>query len=426
MHESMITTRREFLHRGSTLLAVGATVPTFLQQTMMAMADPRDAALTTSKPGRPDDHVLVVVQLAGGNDGLNTIVPFRSDDYYRARPRIAVERKDVLALTDEVGLHPEAVGLKAMFDQGELCVVQQVGYPNPNRSHFKSMDIWHTASPDGRRHEGWLGRYFDNTCSGEATPDPQLGVALMTEAPLAMRGQRFMPVAFDRADELNLRPIGRYDARETIESLNQVTEHADAEAATSELDFLTRTAMNAQVSADAIRKAARTKDGNEFPRNPLGDSLETVSRMIAAGLPTRVYYVSLGGFDTHAQQKGRHATLMRQFGGSLKAFVDALKKTGHYDRTCVLVFSEFGRRVQENASGGTDHGEAAPMFLTGGGVKPGVAGPNPDLSNLHRGDLPHAIDFRTVYAAVLRDWFRADTSKILGRSIRPLKIMNTQ
>lgn len=415
-----MSTRREFLRNGASLLCAGATVPTFLSQTVLAIDNPSDAGLTTSRPGVPEERILVVVQLAGGNDGLNTVVPYRADRYYEARPTLAIGRDAALKLNDEVGLHPAARDLKALYDSGDLCVVQQVGYPNPNRSHFKSMDIWETASPEGRLHSGWIGRYFDNQCPGADACDPQSGIALMNESPLAMRGESFAPVSFDNPDDLSLQPIGRYDARAVIESLNRPRETPDTGGNETELDFLTRTALNAQVSAETIRRAARKDDGNEFPNTPLGRSLRNVSRMIAAELSTRVYYVSLGGFDTHARQANPHRSLLNQLAQSLKAFVGALKRNGHYERVCVMTFSEFGRRVEENGSGGTDHGEAAPMFLLGGGVKPGVVGPAPDLRKLNRGDLPFAIDFRRVYAGVLKSWMGADPAAVLKGTFQPL------
>lgn len=420
MNDQPLSTRREFLHHGASLLCATATVPTFLSQTVFAI-DPKDRR-TASRPGVPEDHILVVVQLAGGNDGLNTVVPYRLDEYHHARPTLAIAPKDVHKVNDEIGLHPAMEELKGLYDEGDLCIVQQVGYPNPNRSHFKSMDIWQTASPEGKLHSGWIGRYFDNCCPGDDPCDPEDGVALMSESPLAMRGERFAPVAFDDPDNLSLQPIGRYGARDVIKSLNRPGEKDTEPSGGSALDFLTRTALNAQMSADTIRRAARANDGTEFPNYPLARSLRTVSRLISAELPTRVYYVSLGGFDTHARQANAHRTVLTQLARSLKAFVAALKQTGHYERTCIMTFSEFGRRVEENASGGTDHGEAAPMFVLGGGVKPGVVGAAPTLRQLHRGDVPFEIDFRTVYASVLKHWLGADARAILKGNFRPLPI----
>jgi len=418
MNEPELTTRREFLHKGLSLICVGATVPTFLQRSALALDDPRDVRLTRSRPGVPEDRILVVVQLAGGNDGLNTLVPFHSDAYYRARPTLAIPADQVIKLDAELGFHPAAVGLKSLYDDGHLCVVQQVGYPNPNRSHFRSMDIWHTASPDGRLHEGWIGRYFDNCCRGE--PDPKAGIALTAEAPLALRGQKFAPIAFSRPEMLNLRPVdGRMATRSAIASLNRPDAERKDGPPVSTLDFLTRTALDAQVAADDIRRAAARDDGARFPESQLSQSLRTVSRLIAANLPTRVYFVSLSGFDTHARQANRHRQLLEQLGQALQAFIQALAKQGNLGRTLVMTFSEFGRRVAENGSAGTDHGEAAPMFLLGGDVRAGLCGPTPQLENLNRGDLPFAIDFRQVYAAVLSDWLGADATRLLGGRFDP-------
>lgn len=443
MYELPVHTRRDFIARGLTLLSGVATVPAFIDATASSLFAAEPDAARGKKPARRDDQrILVVVQLAGGNDGLNTVVPYTHDAYYRARPRIAIAKQDALKLNDKLGLHPAATGMKQLFDDGLLSIVQGVGYPNPDRSHFVATDIWSTASPNGQHHEGWIGRFFDCTCSGKDPCDPRLGIALTTEAPLALQGRRFSPVSFDSPDQLSWRgPDGSRAGQAAFEALNEAEEvpkGADRLTESGALAFLQRTAMDARASARQIQQAAgggggraarlgRSPVGGKVRRNggQLGQQLAMVHRMIAADLPTRVYYVSLGGFDTHAGQLGRHQQLMTQLGDALVEFVDALKNDGLLDRVLIMTFSEFGRRVAENASQGTDHGAAAPLFVVGSGVQPGLIGQHPSLdpNKLDRGDVKWQIDFRAVYATVLQHWLGANARQILGGTFAPIKLL---
>ncbi len=417
------TSRREFLTSGLTFLSAASTLPIFLGHTARVLAAPLEDG-----PGRKEaERILVVLQLAGGNDGLNTIVPLDVDAYYKARPRLAIAKKDALPLEKGVGLHPAAKGLKSLFDDGRMAVIQGVGYPNPNRSHFSSMDIWHTADPAARTFNGWVGRYFDACCKGN-DPEPIQGVALMKEQPLAMQGEKFAPLSFENPDALTWRAGGR-DARanEVFRKLNNI--EGDYPRSEHELaEYLQRAALKAQVGADEIRAAgggasagfAGRRGGNT---GQLGRSLSLVARLINAGLPTRIYYVSMGGFDTHTGQQGRHQQLMTELGNAMEAFVERLAQDGQLDRVLIMTFSEFGRRVQENASGGTDHGEAAPMFLFGSTVRPGVYEKHPSLDELHRGDLQFGCDFRRVYATVLQKWLGARPQDVLGQGFAPLNVL---
>ncbi|MBI5862929.1 MAG: DUF1501 domain-containing protein, partial [Planctomycetes bacterium] len=378
-----------------------------------------------------DHRILVAVQIAGGNDGLNTVVPYEMDGYYKARPRLAIAKKDVLKLENGIGLHPAATGFKELFDAGRCAIVQGVGYPNPNRSHFTSTDIWHTADPELRMHDGWVGRYFDSCCKGDdPSPEPIQGIAMTQETPLAMQGEKFTPLSFENPDSLSWRAGSRdAAAADTFRKLNNIDgdfpnePHALAQ-------YLQRAALKAQVGADEIRSAAggATAGGARrgFARGgggQLAQKLQLVTRLIAADMPTRVYYVTMGGFDTHTGQEGRHQRLMQELTTGISQFIEQLDDQKLLDRVLVMSFSEFGRRVQENASGGTDHGEAAPMFLFGSHVKPGLHEPHPDLSKLHRGDLEFGCDFRRVYATVLRDWLNAKPEVVLGRGFQPLKVL---
>jgi uncharacterized protein (DUF1501 family) len=433
------TTRRIFLQRGMTMLAVGATVPTFLDQTVMALVKPLDGALTQAPSGK-DGKILVVVQLSGGNDGLNTVVPYADDLYHKARPGLAHGPDSVLKIDDYLGLHPNLEPLKALYEDGRMSIVQGVGYPNPNRSHFRSMDIWHSAQPEKEMvTNGWVGRFFDNACPG---CDPHVGVSIGETMPLAMQGERITPLSLERAE--SYRYMGkdeqRYVALNTPASPTtqpaSVAPGAVASAArkagpievapADELDFLHRTAMDAQVSSDDILRMTRGhKPASTYPGGKFGDGLRTVAAMIAGGLPTRVYYVSLGGFDTHAGERGRHDNLMKQFAQGVGAFWSDLKKQGNDDRVLMMTFSEFGRRVQQNASGGTDHGAAAPMFLFGKHLKSGIVGKHPSLSELDQGDLKYGVDFRSVYATVLQNWLDTPSKPILGAQFRTLPLLKT-
>lgn len=430
-----LSTRRVFLTKGLTMLAAGATVPSFINRTAFGVGRPLDQLLTAPASG-VDGKILVVVQLSGGNDGLNTVVPFGDDNYYRARPQIGIRGNDTHRLTEFLGLNPRLTALKELYDGGQMSIVQGVGYPNPDRSHFRSMDIWHTANPeDVAIHSGWLGRYFDAQCAGvdpkkgqeAAPPDPHVGVAIGDANFLAMQGEKVMPLGFERPGDYRYKG----DDRRSFTALNRPDSDPGNPLATEagELDFLTRTAMDAQVSSDRVIKATRShKPGVDYPRGEYGDGLRAVAAMIKGALPTRVYYVSLGGFDTHANQPGRHDNLMGQFAQGVKAFLGDLKEQGNDERVMVMTFSEFGRRVAQNASSGTDHGTAAPMFFFGHHkhLNAGVHGVHPSLVDLDSGDLKYNVDFRSCYAGVLQHWLDTDPAlagRILGGKFEALPLV---
>ncbi|HXX36778.1 MAG TPA: DUF1501 domain-containing protein [bacterium] len=405
-------TRREFLAKGLTIVSAGVTAPMFLTRTALALNNPWDQSLTAQAAGRPDWPILVVIQMGGGNDGLNTVVPFAHDEYYRARPRLAVPQSGVLRLNDEVGLNPVLKPLKGLFDDGRLSVVQGVGYPNPNRSHFRSMEIWQTADPTGNGPKtGWLGRLFDSEC-----PDcgQTAGITLSPEMPLAMQATGGRVVAFDTPERFGFHPIQGGGAVEQ-EALRRLLQPVPGEEPM--VDFLTHTEMNALLAASDIHRIAgklASDIGAGYPHDPFSQKLRIVAGLIAAGAPTRVYYVSLGGFDTHAAQEGRQDRLLETLAAGLAAFVNDLKQKGLDGRVLTMTFSEFGRRVAENASAGTDHGTAAPMFLIGAPATPGVHGVQPSLTDLDMGDLKFGVDFRSVYATVLEQWMGVASEPILG------------
>ena len=418
------------------------TLPVFLEKTFFALDALAADALTQPVTGK-DGTILVVLQMAGGNDGLNMIVPFADDAYHRARPRLSLPADQILKIDNYVGLNPKLAGLKSLYDEGHVAIVEGVGYPNPNRSHFRSTEIWQTASDADRTlNEGWLGRYFDNCCGGA---DPTVGVAIGEETPQAFAAKNPTGVTFSRPEQFRFRPSepdgGRMSAEEMLfRQLNETASGEESVAAPdgasvgaingktksdlSTLDFLQRTALDAQLSSDKILAIARkAKSTVTYPQGQLAASLNIVARMIGGGLPTRVYYASQGGFDTHAGQINAHQRLMTEFNDAVTAFVSDLKQQGNFERVLLMTFSEFGRRVQENANGGTDHGAAAPMFVLGGAIKPGLFGKYPSLTDLDHGDLKFNTDFRSVYGTVLDRWLKAPSQTVLGRKFSSLAIV---
>jgi uncharacterized protein (DUF1501 family) len=420
------------------------TLPVFLEKTFFAL-DALAADTATQPVTGKDGTILVVLQMAGGNDGLNTVIPYADDAYHVARPRLRLAADQVLKIDNHIALNPKLAGLKSLYDEGHLAIVQGVGYPNPNRSHFRSTEIWQTASDADRTlSDGWLGRYFDNCCSGA---DPTVGVAIGEETPQAFAAKNPTGVTFSRPEQFRFRSAepgnGRMSTEEMFfRELNEAGASEENDAAVSNaggsiaaipgktkndlstLDFLQRTALDAQLSSDKILAIARKyKSTMPYPQGQLAASLNIIARMIAGGLPTRVYYASQGGFDTHAGQINTHERLMSELNEAVSAFVADLKQQGNFDRVLLMTFSEFGRRVQENANNGTDHGAAAPMFVLGGAVKAGLFGKHPSLTDLDHGDLKFNTDFRSVYGTVLDRWLKAPSEIVLGRKFAALGIL---
>jgi uncharacterized protein (DUF1501 family) len=420
------------------------TLPVFLEKTFFTLDALAADAMTQAVTGK-DGTILVVLQMAGGNDGLNMVVPYADDAYHVARPRLRLSADQVLKIDNHIALNPKLTGLKSLYDEGHVAIVQGVGYPNPNRSHFRSTEIWQTASDADRTVSGgWLGRYFDNCCAGA---DPTVGVAIGEETPQAFAAKNPTGVTFSRPEQFRFQPSepgkGQLSPEEMFfRQLNEAgaTEEGGTVASNtggsigaipgkakndlSTLDFLQRTALDAQLSSDKILAIARRyKSSVTYPQGQLAPSLNIIARMIAGGLPTRVYYASQGGFDTHAGQINTHERLMGEFNDAVSAFVADLKQQGNFERILLMTFSEFGRRVQENANGGTDHGAAAPMFVLGGGTKPGLFGKYPSLTDLDHGDLKFNTDFRNVYGTVLDRWLKAPSQVVLGRKFPALAIV---
>jgi uncharacterized protein (DUF1501 family) len=392
-------TRREFLAASGSALAIsmGGLIP----QVLLKAAD----ADASAGP----DNILVVVQLSGGNDGLNTVVPFDHDVYKANRPKLAIDKTEVLKINDQLGFHPAMRGMADLLEGGKLSVIQGVGYPNPNRSHFESMDIWHTCQrKDQVRDAGWLGKYLDGAAESDV-PAIHFG---FEKQPFALAGRRVRVPSIESLESFQLKNV---DDESVVNALTKTVRTEGNNL----LDFVQTSAQSALRASERIKGLKKTnRPSTPFPETRLGEKLERVAQLIAAKLPTRVYYVELDGFDTHAKQDASHEGLLRQFSGAVKAFIDEMQNMGLADRVMVMAFSEFGRRVEENASNGTDHGTAGPVFLAGSQVKPGLIGELPNLNNLKNGDLEHHTDFRQVYACVLENWLKTDSQEIIGQQYR--------
>ena len=402
--------RRDLLKRCS-LIALAPTVPGFL------------ARLARAAEAKADDRILVVVQLDGGNDGLNTVVPYRDEAYARHRDKLWLDAKDIIKLNDEVALNPAMRAAADLFESQRLTIVEGVGYPNPNRSHDVSMAIWHTSSFDPADHKsyGWLGRALDTVvtaASDRASPALlRIGDGAL---PTAVIGRRAIAGGFSRLDEL----AASGDLGRRVAAGDQaIGDPATGEAAADALaDFARRATLDAYATADSVSRAAAKAAGQGYPSTALGEHLGTIARLIEAELPTRVYYAAQSGYDTHAVQLPQHATLLRELSGALKAFLDDLAASHLADRVLVLCFSEFGRRVAENGSAGTDHGTAGPVLLAGGGARAGLVGQRPSLTDLDQGDFKMTVDFRRVYATLLDDWLGIDSQSVLGERFERLDI----
>jgi uncharacterized protein (DUF1501 family) len=407
----MQTSRRKFLATvagGSAVVSLSGPLPRFLAQA---------AATETAKTG---DTILVVVQLTGGNDGLNTVVPFKHDAYRKARPKLAIPAADVLKINDSIGLHPSMNAMSDLLQDGKLAIVQGVGYENPNRSHFESMDIWHTCQrKGGPRTTGWLGRYLDAAHKPTDVDAPAVHVG-GGKQPLALAADNIRVPSFASPDTFRLKGDEGNQLGMTIRDLAK----RDEAPADPLLGFLETSTSSALATSDRIAAALRDYDSPvKYPDSALAEQLKIVAQLIDADLKTRVYYVELDGFDTHAQQAAAHAALLKQFSEAVGAFIHDVAHHGHADRVLVASFSEFGRRVAENASQGTDHGAAAPMFLAGSKVQSGLIGDHPSLDDLEDGDVKFHTDFRQVYATLLDKWLGWSSKSILGGDYKPIDVL---
>jgi len=399
------STRRDFLKLiGSAgLVSLGALPPRFLAE----------AAESTASQASPDKRVLVLIQLAGGNDGLNTLVPFGDPEYAKARPGIGFNKNQVLKLNDHVGLHPSLTGMKELYDEGKLAVIQGVGYPNPDRSHFRSMDIWQSAQPlNENPRDGWLGRALE----WQFDRQPALAEALSLgtdKLPLAFVSTRVNVPTLRRLEEFQL-VDGQGSAANRALTRTAVKQMA-GQSATGELDFLRRATTTALTSAERLKSLSATyRTSVDYPSTGLASRLKLIAQMLTADLPARMFVVSLDGFDTHSGQQPGHAALMAELSGAIRAFEQDLVEHKLSDRVLLATYSEFGRRVAENGSLGTDHGAASMLFAVTPNGKAGLHGTHPSLTDLTDGDLKFNLDFRSVYATMLDRWLQIPSQAILG------------
>jgi len=395
--------RRKFI-KNSALATTMAFVPSFLK------------AFEGAFPNKFGHKNLVIIHLMGGNDGLNTIVPINNDIYYNARPKIAIKKSDTIKLNYEIGFHKSLAPLKRLYDDGYLSIINNVGYPNPSRSHFTSTDIWHTASDhENILESGWIGRYLDNYGR-----KPHNAIQIDDHLALALRGERLNGIATKQAKQL-YRSLQESD-------FNSILSHYDNSHLTEHnLGYLYKTMIDAKSSARYLyEKTLDTKLSESYPKkSSLASQLKVVGQFINSGIDTSVYYTTLNGFDTHAFQNNKHENLLKVYAEAVDAFVKDLKRNNTFKDTLTLTFSEFGRRVEQNYSDGTDHGAANNIFVIGENLK--RAGFYNQLANLKdlddNGDLKYEIDFREVYATILNNWLEVDDRKILNKVFSKLNFI---
>jgi uncharacterized protein (DUF1501 family) len=373
-------------------------------------------------PGLPgsQNRCLVLVNLNGGNDGLNCIVPHGNPQYYQMRPSLAIAASDVLQINADLGFNPKMQSLKAMYDKGMVAIVQGVGYPNADHSHFRSSEIWQTAAPEKYEHTGWLGRYLDEA----ELPESNLfkGVAVSQVLPEALIATR--------TDVPTINNVGQYGLladRDTFarQAYSQQSRDRKLPFSSPYLAHVMQIEDHAQRTSEELpRLIAGYKTQAQYPATPIGRSLALVAQIIGSNLGTKVLYVSHGSFDTHVSQVATQNNLLGQFSDAIAAFYSDLASHGNDRRVLTLTFSEFGRRIEENAARGTDHGEASPLFLIGGGVKGGVYGKLPDLGNTNMGNLAYSTDFRSVYATVLERWLGRPSTTVLGGSFSKIPALS--
>lgn len=385
-----IVSRRKFIQQ-SALATVGTMlIPQFLR--------------AFENPIAEGDKILIVLQLSGGNDGLNTVIPFKNDIYFQSRPKIAIKPEKILKISDEMAFNSALEKLRSIYDQGYMSVINNVGYPNPDRSHFRSMDIWQSASSKEYLNTGWIGRYLDANCDGAEHNAIEIDDTLS----LALKGDAIKSMALKD-------PAKLYRATHTP-MFKSIAENRPAEDDDPVVSYLYKTAAETVSSAAYIYNRTKVYSSTvQYPNTDFGNRLKTIGTLINAGVNTRVYYAALSGFDTHVNQNGQQERLLTQYADALASLIQDLESRNNFDRTMIMTFSEFGRRVTENASGGTDHGTANNVFLFGKKLKQaGFFNSTPDLKSLDEGDLIYQVDFRSIYATLLSKWMDTDPSKILN------------
>lgn len=420
--------RRQFLER-SLLTASGIGLGSCLPQTWLK------AASTVGQNSAK--KILVVIQLSGGNDGLNTVIPVRNPEYKRLRPKLAIPEDKSIGIGEDLSLHSSLKSIAELLEKNQFAIVQGVGYPSPNRSHFESMDIWHSCETKNKRGKtGWLGRWLDHSTTLNSEIQPSDNRSTNNDSIALHLGSEVQPFALTSL-QVNVPSLSsieqfRFQATsdiKTLDSSEAVKMKADNLAGSDSdlLDFVAGSTQSAIAASKRLEEALKQSTNVEsFPSTQLGQKLQVIARLIRSGLQTNVYYVTLDGFDTHAQQPAAHANLLSQWSEALGAFVNYLSESGDMDRTLVMTFSEFGRRVAENASEGTDHGAAAPLFLAGTNLQKSIIGDHPKLTDLDDGDLKHQIDFRSVYATILQQWLDCSPEICLGKSYPLIDLFQQQ
>ena len=412
--------RRELLRTGLLSLGAGVTVPTMLSRAAAAAA----AETSSSGISTPDGQTLIVVQLAGGNDGLNTVVPHADSRYRTLRPNLALPQDDVLVIDDRHGFHKSMTGLKGLFDRGDLAVVESVGYAHPSFSHFQAMDIWQTADPTEARREGWLAQLVEGAV--DANGHPLGALALGTQIPPALCCPPVLPPVLERADLYRLQSDTRNPALSTNRDAALRRLYQSYQAPAPYATVLEETSSTAEKSVKELQASVGSyRAAVEYPKTPLADGLKVFASLIASGAGLKIGYVVLGGFDTHANQVNQHAMLLSTLDSAVTAFMADMAAQGRSDKVLLVTWSEFGRRAAQNASGGTDHGSAAPLFLAGGRVRGGFFGAPPDLSRLDNGNIPFAVDFRSIYSTILEQWMQTDSKPLLGGNFATLPILRS-
>jgi uncharacterized protein (DUF1501 family) len=398
----MKPSRRNFIKQSLLGAAGTLLVPNFLK------AIDHESVLSSGS-----EKILVVIQLSGGNDGLNTIIPYRNDLYYTYRPGLAIDAGRVLQASDELGFHPALEKLKNLYDQGYLAIVNNVGYPNPDRSHFRSMDIWHSGSnAETYLKTGWIGRYLDASC--DTSHLAHLAIEVDDTLSLALKGDLIKGMAMKNPEKLYRAVQANFFSTITSQSNpDQVQEPT--------LHYLYKTMAETASSAEFLYSKTKTNGRTmQYLQSEFSSRLKTIASLIRAQISTRVYYVSLSGFDTHVNQENQHQRLLSTYAEGVNAFVNDLGDD-RMSNVMIMTFSEFGRRVAQNASGGTDHGTANNLFIISKNLKQkGFLNGTPDLYKLDQGDLIYQVDFRSIYATLLHKWLEVPHEKILNGSFSML------
>jgi uncharacterized protein (DUF1501 family) len=417
----MSHTRRDFLKAAlgtSTLLSFASAAPNFLTRSVMA----------ASSRHKERDTVLVIVQLTGGNDGLNTLVPYEDDEYYRNRPTLRLPTSDLHKIDSDMGFHPRMGGFARLYKDGFLSIVRGVGNPNPDRSHEGAMRIWHTANPDRlNRQTGWVGRAADSVWNPNKTNAPAVFVGPIAQ-PFGLNAEKVIIPSIRSLGDLTISQMS--DSTKGQSQGKRAAEFPRKDKANPLLDFLQNCTMNTCVNSRRIEAVTKASANTaEYPSSQLAADFRTVAQLIRADIGIRIFFTEfggggIGGFDNHANQMGNHCALLGQLSQSVAAFVSDLKRDKMLDRVLLMTFSEFGRTVKENGRRGTDHGSAAPVFLAGGRLKGGLIGSRPNLTDLDNGAPKFHTDFRRVYATVLEKWLGFESRTVLDKQFKTLDILN--